>query len=198
MPTPVDQLHARPYENATLAGWLKKQGFRSIATRLGLDGGAVATPIATTTIEAAPRRGQVALPLPEAERPVLADVASGFGPYVTITTEAALREFLAETAMCGFLAIDTETDGLDPMRAPLVGLSLAVAPGRAAYVPLRHEVLVEQVPLGAAIAALGPVLGDLAVLKVYQNAKFDMLVMERAGFPQAAPFDDSMLVSYAQ
>ena len=143
-------------------------------------------------------RGQAALPLPEAERPVLADVASGFGPYVTITTEAALREFLAETATCGFLAIDTETDGLDAMRAPLVGLSLAVAPGRACYVPLRHEVLAEQVPLAAAIAALGPVLTDPAVLKIYQNAKFDMLVMERAGFPPAAPFDDTMLISYAQ
>jgi DNA polymerase I len=65
-------------------------------------------------------------------------------------------------------------------------------------VPLRHEGLAEQVPLAAAIAALGPVLGDPAVLKIYQNAKFDMLVMERAGFPPAAPFDDSMLVSYAQ
>ena len=58
---------------------------------------------------------------------------------MTLTTEAALREFLAETQGCGFLAIDTETDGLDPMRARLVGLSLAVAAGRAAYVPLRHE-----------------------------------------------------------
>ena len=198
MPTPVDQLQARPYDNAALAGWLKKQGFRSIATRLGLDGEMPAAPIATTTVEAAPRRGQAALPLPEAERPALADVASGFGPYVTITTEAALVEFLAETATCGFLAIDTETDGLDPMRAPLVGLSLAVALGRAAYMPLRHEGLAEQVSLAAAIVALGPVLSDPAVLKIYQNAKFDMLVMERAGFPRAAPFDDTMLVSYAQ
>ena len=139
MPTPVDRLQARPFDNATLAGWLKKQGFRSIATRLGLDGEATAAPVATTTIEAAPRRGQAALPLPEAERPVVADVAAGFGPYVTVATEPALRDFLVETATCGFLAIDTETDGLDPMRAPLVGLSLAVAPGRAAYVPLRHE-----------------------------------------------------------
>ncbi len=197
MPVPVDQLHARPYDKAMLAAWLKTQGFRSIATRLGLDGEAAAAPVATT-VEAAPRRGQAALPLPEAERPPVADVASAFGPYATITTEAALRDFLAETATCGCLAIDTETDGLDPMRAALVGLSVAVAPGRAAYVPLRHEGLPEQVPLAAAIAALGPVLSDPTILKIYQNAKFDMLVMERAGFPQATPFDDSMLISYAQ
>ena len=69
------------------------------------------------------------------------------------------------------------------MRAQLLGLSLAVAPGRAAYVPLRHEGLAEQVPLAAAIAALGPLLSRSGVLKIYQNAKFDMLVMGRAGFP---------------
>jgi DNA polymerase I len=197
MPTPIDQLHARPFEKATLAAWLKVQGFRSIATRLGLDGEASATP-ASTTVEKAPRPGQAALPLPEAERPAIADVGSGFGPYVTITTEAALHDFLTETAMCGFLAIDTEIDGLNPLRAPLVGLSLAVAAGRAAYLPLAHQELREQVPLAAAIAALRPVLTDPNVLKIYQNAKFDMLVMERAGFPAAAPFDDPMVISYAQ
>jgi DNA polymerase-1 len=197
MPTPIDQLHARPFEKATLAAWLKLQGFRSIATRLGL-GGEVATTPASASTEQAPRRAQGALPLSEAERPAIAEMGSGFGPYVTITTEAALHDFLAETAACGFLAIDTEIDGLDPLRAPLVGVSLAVTPGRAAYLPLAHQELREQVPLAAAIAALRPVLTDPNVLKIYQNAKFDMLVMERAGFPAAAPFDDPMVISYAQ
>jgi len=191
MPLPVDQLQAREYDKAALAAWLKTQGFRSIATRLGLE---VAP--ATMTVEAAPRRAQAALPLAEPPKP--AEVASGFGPYATITSEAALRAFLSEIAACGFVAIDTEADGLIAARAPLVGLSLAVAPGRAAYVPLRHEGLADQVPLAAAIDALGPVLTDRNVLKIYQNAKFDMLVMERAGFPPSAPFDDAMLVSYAQ
>jgi DNA polymerase I len=194
MPTPVDQLQAREFDKATLAAWLKTQGFRSIVTRLGLDSEAPAP--AAKTVEAAPRRAQVALPLAEPPKP--ADVASGFGPYVTITTEAALRNLLAEIAACGFVAIDIETDGLDALRAPLIGLSLAVAPGRAAYLPLRHEGLAEQVPLAAAIDALGLVLTDRNILKIYQNAKFDMLAMRHAGFPPSAPFDDVMLVSYAQ
>ena len=196
MPLAVDQLHAKQYDKKELGAWLKQQGFRSIATRLGLDGETTAP--AATTVQAAPRRAQAALPLPEAERPAVVEQTSGFGPYATIATEAALRDFLAETAHCGFLAIDTEIDGMNPLRAPLVGLSLAVAAGRAAYLPLRHEGLAEQVPLAAAIAALRPILTDPNTLKIYQNAKFDMLVMERAGFPAAAPFDDSMLVSYAQ
>ncbi len=185
LPLPVDRLQAHPYDRATLAAWLKTQGFRSIAARLGLDGEAAAAAVAAT-----PPPAQAALPL--------ADAAAEFGPYVTITTEAALRDFLAEAATGGFLAIDTETGGLDAMRAPLVGFSLAVAPGRAAYVPLRHEELAEQLPLAAAIAALSPVLTDPGTLKIYQNAKFDMLVMRYAGFPPAAPFDDTMLISYAQ
>jgi len=193
MPQPVDRLQARPYDKATLAAWLKTQGFRSIATRLGLEGAPAAT-----TVEAAPRRAQAALPLLEAEQPAVAQATSGFGPYMTITSEAALRDFLAESATCGFVAIDTVADGLVAVRSPLVGLSLAVAPGRAAYVPLRHEGLAEQVSLPAAIAALRPVLTDPNTLKIYQDAKFDMLVMERAGFPLSAPFDDAMLISYAQ
>ena len=67
MPMPVDQLHARPYDKATLAAWLKTQGFRSIATRLGLD--SEAPPPAATTVEAAPRRAQAALPLPSRRTP---------------------------------------------------------------------------------------------------------------------------------
>jgi DNA polymerase-1 len=196
LPQPIDQLHARAYDKAALAAWLKTQGFRSIATRLGLDNEAAAP--ATKTVETAPRLAQGTLALPEAERPAIAEASSGFGPYATVTSEAALQAFLAESVTCGCIAIDTETDGLVATRAPLVGLSLAVAPGRAVYLPLRHEGLAEQVPFAAAINALGPVLTDRNTLKIYQNAKSDMLVMERSGFPPSAPFDDPMLLSYAQ
>jgi DNA polymerase I len=202
MPLPVDQLHAKPFDKATLGAWLRLQGFRSTATRLGLD---EAVP-AAASVETTPRRSQAALPLgEEAKREAAAVTAAAddtpaapFGPYATISTEAELRDFLAGIAECGFVAIDTETDGLDAMRARLIGLSLATAAGRAAYLPLRHEVLDPQVPFGSALAALGPVLSDPAVLKIYQNAKFDRLVMEREGFPPGEPFDDCMLISYAQ
>jgi DNA polymerase-1 len=65
-------------------------------------------------------------------------------------------------------------------------------------VPLRHEILAEQVPLADAIEILGPLFSDVAVLKVLQNAKFDMMVLGRAGFPPIAPVDDTMLISFAQ
>jgi len=191
MPLPVDQLQARPYDKLGLAAWLKMQGFRSIATRLGVEAQAPAAKI----VETAPP-AQSALPLAEPPKP--ADAASGFGPYETLTSEGALRAFVARSNACGFLCIKTETDGEIATRAPLLGLALAVAPGCSAYLPLRHEGLAEQVPLAMAIDVLAPVLADNNTLKIYQNAKFDMLVMESAGFPPSAPFDDAMLISYAQ
>jgi DNA polymerase-1 len=63
---------------------------------------------------------------------------------------------------------------------------------------LRHENLPEQVPLAGAIEILGPLFADPDVLKVLQNAKFDMMVLGRAGFPPIAPIDDTMLISFSQ
>ena len=85
-------------------------------------------------------------------------------------------------------------------RAALVGLSLGLEPGRAAYVPLRHDLLVgPQIDPEEAMAALAPVLADRSVLKVLHDAKFGLAVLERAGAPAGtAPVDDTMLISYAQ
>ena len=95
------------------------------------------------------------------------------------------------------VGLNTQTDGLDATRARLIGLSLATAAGRACYVPLAHEELTPQVKLEDAIAILAPMLADPAVLKILQDAKLDLMVLRRAGFPLAAPVDDTMLISYA-
>ena len=200
LPAPIDALVAREPDGGRLLGWLKQQGFRSTIARLGLENtngaaakappgnGAVAAPVSTGSVQ-----GDLGL---AAQAPPVG--GAGFGPYETVTTEAALRRWAERATEAGAVAVDTETDGLDPMRAGLVGLSLGLGGGQACYVPLAHENLAEQVALGTAIAVLGPVLADASVLKIYQNAKFDLIVMARAGFPPASPLDDSMLISYAQ
>jgi DNA polymerase-1 len=114
-----------------------------------------------------------------------------------VTTAAALSTWIAEARAAGVVAIDTETDGLDATRANLVGFSMATAPGRACYVPLAH-VGAEQVETAAAMALLAPLMTDISVMKVFQNAKFDLMVLTRAGAPMADPIDDTMLISYAQ
>jgi DNA polymerase-1 len=185
LPVPLEALHPRPADPAKLIAFLTAQGFRSIVARLGLEN--VPAPVTA------------AKPADLGSAPVAPVVASGdFGPYETVTTAEALRGWVAEATLRGVVALDTETDGLDAMRAGLVGLSLATAAGRACYVPLRHTVLGEQLALADAIEVLSPLLSDPCVLKVLQNAKFGMQVLRREGFPIVAPVDDTMLISFVQ
>jgi DNA polymerase I len=194
LPVPVEDLAQRDADRPVLVAWLTQQGFRSTIARLGLDGPAQPKPQVGTPAEPQQpiRGGQADFGLTPPP------TSSGFGPYESVTTGDALRVWVAEAQAAGRIAIDTETDGLDAMRARLIGFSLATAPGRACYVPVAHEVLGDQIKLDAAIAVLGPLLTDPSVLKIFQNAKFDMMMLSRAGFPMAAPVDDSMLISYAQ
>ncbi|PPQ35606.1 DNA polymerase I [Rhodopila globiformis] len=193
MPLPIDALLQHDADRPALLAWLQQQGFRSVVSRLGLD--AAAPPPA-----APPPAAPVPTPAAQADLGPAAPVTpeSGFGPYETVVTADALRAWVEAAVACGRVAMDTETDGLDAMRARLVGLSLATAPGKACYVPVGHEVLGAQLPLADAIAVLGPMLTDASVLKVFQNGKFDMIILSRAGFPMPAPMDDTMLISYAQ
>ncbi|WP_336486503.1 DNA polymerase I [Methylobacterium nigriterrae] len=133
--------------------------------------------------------------------------------YETILSLDQLESWIAEAEEAGIVAVDTETDALDANRAGLVGVSLAVAPGRAAYIPLAHRkdakagdlfgdgaaeadgLLPEQVDLEAALKLLKPLLENPGVLKVGQNLKYDWLVLSRYGI-EVSPFDDTMLISY--
>ncbi|MBV9756417.1 MAG: DNA polymerase I, partial [Alphaproteobacteria bacterium] len=89
-------------------------------------------------------------------------------------------------------------DSTDPLRANLVGLALATAPGRACYVPVQHTVLEAQLAAAQVLGALAPLFGDPAVLKVFHDAKAAMLALARAGGGAIGPVDDTMLISYAQ
>ena len=109
----------------------------------------------------------------------------------------------------GYVAVDTETTGLNEMRAELVGVSLCVQAGEAAYLPLAHragqsddlfgtDALAEgQMDQKTALAMLKPMLEDSTILKIGQNMKYDAKILARVGI-QVAPIDDTMLMSYAQ
>ncbi|QYU67064.1 hypothetical protein J4558_19205 [Leptolyngbya sp. 15MV] len=124
-----------------------------------------------------------------------------------MTTMEALRAWIAASRAAGVIGFDTETDSLDALKANLVGVSLATAPGRACYIPLGHEGSgdlmgagrPEQLDRDAALAALKPLFEDPTVLKVAHNAKYDLEILCRTphGACAVAPVDDSMLISYA-
>ncbi len=178
---PLAALAVAAPDRERLAAWLAAQDFRSLRQRLGLDAPASAAPTPATS--AAPRA-------PESQL--------GFGPYETVSDADTLARWIAEAEARGHLALDTETDGLDALRARLIGVSLATAPGRACYLPLRHEGAATALTPEVALAALAPLLADASVLKILQNAKFDLAVLAGAGVPEITPIDDTMLISYAQ
>ena len=193
LPVPVEQLAAREPDRAKLGGWLAAMGFRSTIARMGLED-------AGTPVAVALRADRPPEPV-DANKPLeieAAHPADAFGPYTTVATPDALAPWLAEAARGGVLTLSALADDADATRARLIGLGLATAPGRACYVPLGHETLDQQLGLADAVAGLGPLLADPHVLKVFGDAKFDLLVMARAGFPLASPVDDATLISYAQ
>jgi len=144
----------------------------------------------------------VAAPAPEAP-PAEAD-------YELVTTTDALARWVAEIEKKGVVAVDTETTSLDPVAAELVGISLATEPGKACYIPLRHKgsapsgelnlddsasAAPEQIPVETAIDMLRPVFKDPGILKIGQNIKYDLTILQRAG-TDVHPIDDTMLLSF--
>ncbi|MFH1681136.1 MAG: DNA polymerase I [Candidatus Eisenbacteria bacterium] len=115
--------------------------------------------------------------------------------YRLAASEKDLRALAEEVRRAGRFAFDTETTSIDPVRADLVGISVATAPGSAWYVPLRHAGA-GNLPLERVKSALGPLFEDAALPKAAQNAKYDILVLRRAGFTVRGLSFDPMVASY--
>ncbi len=118
--------------------------------------------------------------------------------YDTILTESELEAWIARLRENGFFAVDTETDSLDYMSAQLVGMSFAIAPGKAAYVPCGHDYsgAPKQISRDRLLELIGPVLEDPRVGKVGHNLKFDCNVLARYGISLVGIRSDTMLESY--
>ena len=118
--------------------------------------------------------------------------------YRCVLNQADLDAMVAALKAAERFAFDTETTGLDPLRADLVGLSFSVAAGAAWYIPVNHHYLgvPEQLPTAVVLDALRPLLASPDYLKIGQNLKYDILVMARAGVAVAEPLFDTMLASY--
>ncbi len=196
----IESLAIQDPDADTLLGFLAEMEMRNLSRRVAEAMGAEAPAIP----EAAPAATA------SASAPATAvDLPFDTGNYITITDLDRLQAWIAQARAKGHVAVDTETTSLDEMRAELVGVSLAVEPGQAAYIPLRHktgeagaglfagaELAPGQIPADAALAALKPLLQDPAVLKIGQNIKYDSKIFAREGI-LLDPIDDTMLLSYA-
>jgi len=182
---PLEALTLRHPPHEPLAKFLAHHGFRALLSKLGREA------------EAAHAMPVKVADAPAAKPFVVSD-------YETVTTLDRLDWWVAEATRLGVVAVDTETDSLDQVQARLVGISLSTAPGVACYIPVAHasgEGLlaerVDQLDMATVIARLNPVFADPSVLKIGQNLKYDLIVLRQHGVPVLAPFDDTMLLSYA-
>ncbi|WP_029003641.1 DNA polymerase I [Azorhizobium doebereinerae] len=126
--------------------------------------------------------------------------------YRMLTTRAELEAWCAKAREQGYVAFDTETTSIDPLQADLVGVSLALAPNEACYIPLAHRgageglftegLLPGQIAFAEALEVLKGVLEDPGTLKIGHNVKYDAAILARHGIT-VGPFDCTMCMSYA-
>lgn len=128
------------------------------------------------------------------------DVASTLSSenYVTILDEATLVSWIEKLKKAPLFAFDTETDSLDNISANMVGLSFAIEPGLAAYVPVAHDYLdaPDQIARERVLELLKPLLEDDKLLKVGQNLKYDRGILANYGIELRGIAYDTMLESY--
>jgi DNA polymerase-1 len=179
-----ESLRLAPIDAPALLAFYERFGFKTLKRDLE---GAAGTPALAPTGD------------PDAVPAVTLPVAQAVDKhYETVLTEAALDAWVAKIERAPLTAIDTETDSLDGMRARIVGISLSVVVGEAAYIPLRHGYAgaPDQLPIEAVLARLRPWLENPAAAKLGQNIKYDTHVFANAGIAVRGYVHDTMLQSY--
>ena len=204
LPIALDDFKLGAIPPDPLAQFLTHHGFTSLLKRL--DGGRGSperrtnlNPVKLGAANAKPVTGSLRQALPELP-------AIDRSLYQCVQTAEALQGWVDRAMSARLVAVDTETTALDAMRADLAGVSLALGPGDACYIPLGHggsdmfSEVPPQVPMAEALAILKPLLESPSVLKIGQNIKYDINILARAGELvggiMVGPIDDTMVISF--
>jgi len=188
----LDALALREVDREALLDFYNRYGFRSWKRELELALGRAPSAAAAPRVAAALPSG------PSREVPVAPPPPPALREYETITTWERLQAWIDQLMAAELVALDTETDSLDAMAARIVGISFAVEPGRAAYVPLAHDYpgAPEQLPAAEVLARLKPWLESAGHAKLGQNVKYDWQVLMNAGIEVRGYRHDTLLQSY--
>jgi DNA polymerase-1 len=185
LPAKVEDLGLRPQDKETLVKLFERFEFKSWLKELS------------------PEATQQSSDEPPATAPAVAAAVSQYTPniarrYATVTTDGQLDEWLDKIQAATLTAVDTETTSLDPFKARLVGISLAVTPGEAAYIPVGHQYpgAGDQLALDHVLAKLRPWLEDASAPKLGQHIKYDTHVFANHGVSLRGAVHDTLLQSY--
>ena len=210
LPVPLEDFRLGAIPPAPLAEFLQEQGFSSLLRRLEAGSGTQTKPSATSTATASADSGasvsgsasaSAASESAPTRQPLPAMPDIDLTAYACVQTTEALDAWIARAFAARVIAVDTETSALDAMQADLTGISLALGPNDACYIPLGHggtDMFAEkpqQIPLDTALARLKPLLESDSVLKIGQNIKYDINVLSRYGIA-ITPLDDTMVMSF--
>ncbi len=194
-------------DNAQLLPFYEQYGFKGLARALAGAGAGTAAAQAPAAKTPSDKASKPAAASPQSDMFDMDDAAATEVAvvaqqrdvvYTTILTEAQFQLWLAKIHAAALTAIDTETDSLDEMVAQIVGISLSVQVGEAAYIPLRHEGMdvPQQLPLDWVLAQLKPWLEDASHKKLGQHVKYDQHVFANHGITVRGYAHDTMLQSY--
>ncbi|WP_239805032.1 DNA polymerase I [Croceicoccus hydrothermalis] len=197
LPTPIEDFALNGIPPEPLAQFLETHGFHSLLKRLGNGAGSPSRPtdLNPAKPQTAGEKAGTRQPLADMPKPDL-------DSYECVQSVDRLDAWIERAFAARAVAIDTETSALDAMRAELTGISLALGPNDACYIPLGHgsddmfEERPEQIGREVALDRLRPLLISDAVLKIGQNIKYDLNVLARHGV-EVAPIDDTMILSFA-
>lgn len=199
LPMALDDFKLGAIPPEPLSAFLEEHGFHSLLKRLGDGKGSPDRP--TQLHPAKPVTAAAGTKVGSDRQPLPALPAIDRALYACVQDEAALQQWIDRAMAAHVVAFDTETSALDAMRADLAGISLALGPGDACYIPLGHggtDMFAErpkQVDKARALAMLKPLLESDAVLKIGQNCKYDLNILARHGI-QVGPIDDTMVMSF--
>ena len=214
LPLTIDQLASQPRDVDVLVGFLRAQGFNSLRLALGDAGTAPPAPTTDAKVQRSAHTKEQPADQPAPIMPPQVEQTD----YQLVTSTQALSGWIDEATAQGFVAVDTETSSLNAAEAELVGISLATAPGRACYIPLRHShpdsapadgfdflsadseaaPTPEQIPFETAMSMLATLFHNPSVLKIGHNLKYDSHVLSYPdnGGITLTPIDDTMCLSY--
>lgn len=200
LPIALEDFALREIPRDPLAQFLERHGFTSLLRRL--ESGQGSPGRSNNLHPAKPERAGRQAGSAETSQPLPEMPAIDRSAYECVQTLEALERWIERAFAARKVAVDTETDSLDAMQAKLAGISLALGPNDACYIPLAHrggDMFTQtpaQIDLAAAIALLKPLLESDSVLKIGQNIKYDLNVLARHGIA-VAPIDDTMIISFA-
>jgi DNA polymerase-1 len=194
VPFNLDDLAVHDTNLNHLSEFLELQGFKSVLTRLGQKPN---SPKQSTDIKETDAMSV------NSNFPSISD-----NTYTLIKDIKTLNTWINDAKRVGILSFDTETTGLTPAKAELVGISISSTVGKAAYIPLTHKSgeadlldpdggkVPNQIDLDECLGVLKDILEDESVLKIAQNAKYDWQMFKKHGI-DVSPIDDTMMISYA-